>query len=192
MSANGGQFAWTGGGERFGKTLNGAFARRRNLLSVPVWSMQRDVMRFNRQCLADSATRRLVAHARGVAVGAASICPADQSCCSAIPAFSATRSIRCRSITACARRNAGADDLRNRCRRPVAGCDISWPQTGLDESPPDCGILRLAVCDAEGDGGFHYEAGRLWLKGARLEPRPPRIPNPPAAGQVQPVPDLSG
>lgn len=41
-------------------------------------------------------------------------------------------------------------------------------------------------------GGIHYEAARLWLKGARLEPRPPRVSDPPAAGQVRTVPDLSG
>jgi predicted NAD/FAD-binding protein len=59
VSANGGQFEWMGGGERFGETLNGVFAQRRNLLSVPFWSMLRDVMRFNRECLADRAADRL-------------------------------------------------------------------------------------------------------------------------------------
>jgi DUF1365 family protein len=53
-------------------------------------------------------------------------------------------------------------------------------------------FLALPFVTLKVMGGIHYEAGRLWLKGARLEPRPPRIPDPPAAGQVQPVPDLSG
>ena len=43
MSANGGQLEWMGGGERLAETLNGVFAQRGNLLSVPFWIMLRDM-----------------------------------------------------------------------------------------------------------------------------------------------------
>lgn len=56
MSANGGQLAWTGDGERFGETLNGGVRAARKSPLGPFWSMQRDAMCFNRQCLADSPT----------------------------------------------------------------------------------------------------------------------------------------
>lgn len=38
-------------------------------------------------------------------------------------------------------------------------------------------------------GGIHYEAARLWLKGARLHPCPQPAPDPPSSAQVRPVPD---
>jgi hypothetical protein len=41
-------------------------------------------------------------------------------------------------------------------------------------------------------GGIHYEAARLWLKGARLYPRPQPASDPPSASQVRPVPDTPG
>ena len=45
-------------------------------------------------------------------------------------------------------------------------------------------------------GGIHYEAARLWLKGARLHPRPQRAVNPEPDSQPRPavlmVPDRSG
>ena len=43
VSANGGQLEWMGGGQRLAETLNGVFAQRGNLLSVPFWSMLRDM-----------------------------------------------------------------------------------------------------------------------------------------------------
>jgi predicted NAD/FAD-binding protein len=66
VSAYGGQFEWMGGGQRFSETLNGVFAQRSNLLSIPFWMMLRDMLRFNRQCLADRAAGRL----RGLTLGA--------------------------------------------------------------------------------------------------------------------------
>ncbi len=59
VSANGGKLEWLGGGRRLGETLNGVFAQRGNLVSVPFWIMLRDVMRFNRQCLIDRSAGRL-------------------------------------------------------------------------------------------------------------------------------------
>jgi predicted NAD/FAD-binding protein len=59
VSANGGQLEWLGGGQRPAETLNGVFAQRTNLISIPFWMMLRDVLRFNRQCLADHAAGRL-------------------------------------------------------------------------------------------------------------------------------------
>ena len=59
VSANGGKLEWMGGGERLTETLNGVFAQRSNLLSLPFLAMLRDMLRFNRQCLADRADGRL-------------------------------------------------------------------------------------------------------------------------------------
>lgn len=59
VSANGGQIEWMGGGTRLSETLDGVFAQRRNLLSIPFWAMLRDVLRFNRQSLGDRAAGRL-------------------------------------------------------------------------------------------------------------------------------------
>ncbi len=59
VSANGGKLEWMGGGERLTETLNGVFAQRSNLLSLPFLAMLRDMLRFNRQCLADRAAGRL-------------------------------------------------------------------------------------------------------------------------------------
>jgi predicted NAD/FAD-binding protein len=59
VSANGGRFEWLGGGQRLDEVLNGVFAQRGNLLSLPFWTMLRDVMRFNRQCLVDRTAGRL-------------------------------------------------------------------------------------------------------------------------------------
>ena len=53
VSANGGRLEWMGGGVRLAETLNGVFAQRSNLLSVPFLAMLRDMFRFNRQSLAD-------------------------------------------------------------------------------------------------------------------------------------------
>lgn len=65
VSANGGRLEWLGGGRRPSETLNGVFAQRRNLLSIPFWMMLRDVVRFNRQSLADRTAGRL----RGLTLG---------------------------------------------------------------------------------------------------------------------------
>jgi predicted NAD/FAD-binding protein len=59
VSANGGALEWMGGGERLTETLNGVFAQRSNLLSLPFLAMLRDVLRFNRLSLADRAAGRL-------------------------------------------------------------------------------------------------------------------------------------
>ncbi len=53
VSADGGALEWMGGGDRLADTLNGVFAQRSNLLSFPFLAMLRDMLRFNRQCLAD-------------------------------------------------------------------------------------------------------------------------------------------
>ena len=42
-----------------GNNLNSLFARRRNLLSPPFWGMLRDILRFNREALADLAASRI-------------------------------------------------------------------------------------------------------------------------------------
>jgi predicted NAD/FAD-binding protein len=59
VSANDGQLEWMGGGRRPSETLNGVFAQRANLFSVPFWMMLRDVLRFNRLSLIDRADGRL-------------------------------------------------------------------------------------------------------------------------------------
>lgn len=59
VSANGGALEWMGGGQRLGETLDGVFAQRSNLLSIPFLRMLRDVVRFNRFCLEDRAAGRL-------------------------------------------------------------------------------------------------------------------------------------
>ncbi len=41
-------------------------------------------------------------------------------------------------------------------------------------------------------GGIHFEAARLWLKGARLFPRPQRGSDPPPTSQVHTVSDSAG
>ncbi|WPC05927.1 FAD-dependent oxidoreductase [Pseudomonas benzenivorans] len=45
-----------------GNNLNSLFAQRRNLLSPPFWGMLRDILRFNREALADLGDGRLAAH----------------------------------------------------------------------------------------------------------------------------------
>jgi predicted NAD/FAD-binding protein len=65
VSANGGQLEWLGGGERLRETLDGVFAQRANFLSIPFWAMLRDVLRFNRQSLADRIEGRL----KGLSLG---------------------------------------------------------------------------------------------------------------------------
>lgn len=65
MSANGGQLEWMGGGLHPRATLNGVFAQRANLFSVPFWMMLLDVLRFNRQSLIDRSAGRL----RGLTLG---------------------------------------------------------------------------------------------------------------------------
>lgn len=65
VSANGGQLEWMGGGGSRTETLNGVFAQRSNLLSIPFWAMLRDMLRFNRQCLEDRVAGRL----RGLSLG---------------------------------------------------------------------------------------------------------------------------
>ncbi|QXI49926.1 FAD-dependent oxidoreductase [Pseudomonas anuradhapurensis] len=46
-----------------GHSLNTLFAQRRNLLSVGFWGMLRDILRFNREALADLDGQRQLAHA---------------------------------------------------------------------------------------------------------------------------------
>jgi uncharacterized protein len=43
-------------------------------------------------------------------------------------------------------------------------------------------FLALPLVTLKVMGGIHYEAARLWLKGARLFPRPQRVSEPPATG----------
>ncbi|WP_369959920.1 NAD(P)/FAD-dependent oxidoreductase [Pseudomonas benzenivorans] len=45
-----------------GNNLNSLFAQRRNLVSPPFWGMLRDILRFNREALADLGSGRLDAH----------------------------------------------------------------------------------------------------------------------------------
>ncbi|MGD9921660.1 MAG: NAD(P)/FAD-dependent oxidoreductase [Pseudorhodoplanes sp.] len=59
VSSNGGALEWMGGGQRLTETLNGVFAQRSNLVSLPFWRMLHDVLRFNREALADRAAGRL-------------------------------------------------------------------------------------------------------------------------------------
>jgi DUF1365 family protein len=53
-------------------------------------------------------------------------------------------------------------------------------------------FLALPFVTLKVVAGIHYEAARLWLKGARLFPRPQRGADPPATGQVHTVPDGAG
>lgn len=53
-------------------------------------------------------------------------------------------------------------------------------------------FLSLPFVTLKVVAGIHYEAARLWLKGARLFPRPQRGVDPPATGQVHTVPDGAG
>lgn len=53
-------------------------------------------------------------------------------------------------------------------------------------------FLALPFVTLKVIGGIHYEAARLWLKGARLFPRPQRGSDPPTTGQVHTVPDGAG
>ncbi len=59
VSADGGALEWMGGGERLRETLDGVFAQRSNLVSLPFLGMLRDMLRFNRQSLQDRAAGRL-------------------------------------------------------------------------------------------------------------------------------------
>jgi len=59
VSAKGGRFEWMGGGQKLSETLNGVFAQRSNLISLPFWSMLRAMRRFNRQAILDRAAGRL-------------------------------------------------------------------------------------------------------------------------------------
>ncbi|MET0278863.1 MAG: FAD-dependent oxidoreductase [Pseudorhodoplanes sp.] len=59
VSANGGALEWMGGGDKLGETLNGVFAQRSNLFSIPFLGMLRDMHRFNRNCLEDREAGRL-------------------------------------------------------------------------------------------------------------------------------------
>lgn len=65
VSANGGALEWMGGGQRTAETLDGVFAQRSNLLSIPFWAMLRDMLRFNRESLQDRAEGLL----RGISLG---------------------------------------------------------------------------------------------------------------------------
>ena len=47
------------GVEYNGNTLNSLFAQRRNLLSPPFWGMLRDILRFNREAVADLQQQRI-------------------------------------------------------------------------------------------------------------------------------------
>ncbi len=47
------------GVEYNGNTLNSLFAQRRNLLSAPFWGMLRDILRFNREAVADLQQQRI-------------------------------------------------------------------------------------------------------------------------------------
>lgn len=53
-------------------------------------------------------------------------------------------------------------------------------------------FLSLPFVTLKVIGGIHYEAARLWLKGARLVPRPQRGSNPPPTSQVHTVSDGVG
>jgi DUF1365 family protein len=53
-------------------------------------------------------------------------------------------------------------------------------------------FLALPLVTLKVVGGIHYEAARLWLKGARLVPRPQRVSAAPAADQVPAVPESPG
>lgn len=53
-------------------------------------------------------------------------------------------------------------------------------------------FLALPFVTLKVMGGIHYEAARLWLKGAHLVPRPQRASDPPATGQVPAVPEKPG
>ncbi len=56
VSAEGGRLEWMGGGTSLMESLNGVFAQRSNLFSLPFHGMLRDMLRFNRQCLEDRAS----------------------------------------------------------------------------------------------------------------------------------------
>ncbi len=75
VSANGGALEWMGGGQGPGETLNGVFAQRSNLLSIPFLGMLRDMLRFNRLCLEDRKAGRLAGLSLGEYVRARSYSP---------------------------------------------------------------------------------------------------------------------
>lgn len=53
-------------------------------------------------------------------------------------------------------------------------------------------FLALPFVTLKVMAGIHYEAARLWLKGARLFPRPRHVSGPAATGQVPAVPESPG
>jgi DUF1365 family protein len=53
-------------------------------------------------------------------------------------------------------------------------------------------FLALPFVTLKVMGGIHYEAARLWFKGARLVPRPQRVSDPPGTRRVRTVPENSG
>lgn len=56
MSADRGRFEWKGGGESWLSVFFGLFAQRKNVLSLSFMLMLKDILRFNRQSVADRAS----------------------------------------------------------------------------------------------------------------------------------------
>lgn len=80
-----------------GHSLNTLFAQRRNLLSVGFWGMLRDILRFNREALADLDGQRQLAHATlGEYLHVGATASASSSTTSSPWA---RRSGRCRAVT---------------------------------------------------------------------------------------------
>lgn len=75
---------------------------------------------------------------------------------------------------------------------PLLAATLSGRRRPLTNTHLIAAFLALPFVTLKVLGGIHYEAARLWFKGARLFPRPQRATGPQLAGQRHPVPEQPG
>lgn len=75
---------------------------------------------------------------------------------------------------------------------PLLAATFSGRRQALTTTHLIAAFLALPFVTLKVVWGIHYEAARLWLKGARLHPRPPRATAPQPVAQRHPVPESPG
>jgi DUF1365 family protein len=82
--------------------------------------------------------------------------------------------------------------LETDCDGPLLAATFHGRRRALTNTHLVAAFCALPFVTLKVMGGIHYEAARLWLKGARLQPRPRPLSGPRSAGQTRPVPDIPG
>jgi predicted NAD/FAD-binding protein len=142
VTADAGRFEWKGGGHTWRGTAQGLFAQPQNLLSPSYLWMLRDILTFNTQSIEDYAAGKLAGLTLGEYFAQSHFAPR----------------VKLRI-------------LETDSEGPLLSATFSGRRRSLTTAALLRSLFSLPLLTFKIVAAIHWEALRLWLKGARLAPR---------------------